>query len=136
MKKKKKINKKIDEGVVKRADFLISPNNRLTYIYKIKSKSNEEIIEVTCVSLEIKHQGKWKTIIRFDSSHAGKLHRHTRISLLSKADNVDSYRLPVKRTQKQLLNWSIKNIKDNYLFYKKEFIKRNKIVNITDIEIY
>lgn len=120
---------------INRNNYQISENNWLTYIYNQDSYGN--IIEVVCVSLEIKINNKWKTIIYYDSSHAGVLHRHTINSLETDTDVVDYLSVRKKGNQKRLLSWAIRDIKNKYIFYKKKFIIRciRSGINIV-IDIY
>jgi len=102
---------------VRKSEFIISPTNRITYVFK--ETDDKKVAEVTCVSLEILVSKNWETIIYFDSSHAGRLHRHTRISLADQADVVDETSVKKKGSQKELLTWAINNIKGNFMSYKR-----------------
>lgn len=119
---------------IHRASYAITENNRLTYIYK--RDANKKIVEVTCASLEIKVRDKWNTIIYFDSdeTHSGILHKHTYVSLEKDADIVDYFGVKRKGSQKKLLEWAIKDIRTNYIVYKKQFIKRLRQTG-TDIDV-
>jgi len=105
------------------------------YIYKTKLSSI--ITEIICVSLEVKVNKEWITIIFYDSSHQGRLHRHTKIFINNDLDVVDYQGVKQKGNQKALLTWAINDLKNNYLFYKKKFIKRNKdLLKNINIEKY
>jgi CHAT domain-containing protein len=114
--------------------YLLSQNNRITYVYKTDSK--KEIIEIVCVSLDIRIEEKWITIIYYDNHH-GSLHRHSRIAYNDEADITDSNRVKRRGGNNQLLQWAIKDIKTNYINYKKKFIKRNRLIlDAVEIDIY
>jgi hypothetical protein len=54
--------KKIQSSLISKTDeFILSVNNKLIYIYKIKPTG--KVIEVISVSLNIKVAKKWETII-------------------------------------------------------------------------
>lgn len=117
---------------IRRQFIPIGLNNRVTHIWKTDSKGTTS--EVTCVSLDIKINNEWETIVYYDSHHEGKLHRHTRISYLDRADITDWYGVKSKGSQQNLLTWSIEDLKHKYLYYKKQFLKRNK-KNLEGLEI-
>jgi len=136
--KKNKYPAKKVSATVKHDDFYISENNRLTYSYKLDVKN--KIAEVTCVSLDIKIQDEWMTIVYYDSYHEGQLHRHPRISYFDPSDAPTMFGVKRKGSQNKLLRWAIKDIENNWLVYKQGFIKRSNISNnntdIPEIELY
>ena len=102
----------------------ITEHNRITYIYKTSELGS--MIEIVCVSLEIQIGDEWITIVRYDNHHGGRLHRHTRIIYNDEADITDFNSVKKKGTMNQLLHWAIKDIQNNFPYYKQNFIKRNK----------
>lgn len=117
------------------SQFALSENNRLTYVYMTDSR--KIMTKIVCVSLEIKAQEDWITIIYFDNNHGGTLHRHTRIAFNDEADITDFNNIKRKGHQSELLRWAINDIKNNFIIYKIKFIKRNKpILNNIEIEEY
>jgi hypothetical protein len=68
-----------DLFVTKQGDQFLSPTDRLLYIYVVDINTNTTT-QVVNVSYEIKIEGAWQTIIRYDSAH-GYLHKHSRVSL-------------------------------------------------------
>ena len=133
--KKNKGKQPIAKEVKHINEIIISPNNRITYVYKESQK--KQIIEVTCVSLEIKIENKWVTIIYYDSHHGGKLHRHTKIVFNDEADITDYANVKSKGSPASLLKWAIHDIKHNFIPYKRKFLKRNHtLLNIVEIDEY
>lgn len=136
---KKKIKVTIDDcivkitkrkkGTVKINNYLLTENDRLTYIYSVDSQ--REIAEVVNVSYELLINNKWITIVRFDSNH-GYLHRHMRISLHDPNTIVDSTNIIKKGNPANWLSWAIKFTNKNYYQYKVGFCRRSKI-RIIDI---
>jgi hypothetical protein len=116
-----------DFFVTKKGDQFLSPTDRLIYIYIIDAKTNSTT-QVVNVSYEIKVEGTWQTIIRYDSAH-GYLHKHSRVSL---DDNKETTtRDSVKRTgkPKQWLTWAIQDIQKNFVEYRRLIFKRSNVVD-------
>lgn len=110
-----------DSYKIKRHQFTLTENNRLTYVYKI-SKTGK-IVEVVCVSLEIKMKKKWETILYYDNHHE-KMHAHFRVSIDNDADTPTLVGVRQKGTTRRLLKWAIKDITLNYVRYKTNFLRR------------
>jgi len=124
----KKILKTSEEFKISKQEHIITENNRITCIHKYKkvNRGKVEIFEIICVSLEIRIKNKWKTIIYYDSSHDGNLHRHTKIAYPDESDITDQNNVKRKGTQEKLLEWAIKDIKNNFIVYRKNYLKRSK----------
>jgi hypothetical protein len=132
IKKKKyahKVAKKKEKGflLTKKSDQLLTTIDRLTYIYVIDINTNKTI-EVVNVSYEIKIEGDWKTIIRFDSAH-GYLHRHSRVSLDDEKETTTRDSVKQKGDPKRWLTWAIHDIQKNFIEYRRLFFKRSKIID-------
>lgn len=122
-KKRNKYRKKNIEKITKK-EFLLTPQDKITYIYKIEKR---EYIEVTNVSHEIKVENEWMTIVRFDSSH-GYLHRHLRVSLDNKDESIGG-----KIEQGSHHDWltiAIADIRTNFIEYRRQFFERSDIVDM------
>lgn len=100
--------------------FLLSENDRLTYIFQIDKKG--KVIEVTNVSYDILVENIWITVIRYDSEH-GFLHRHSRISLNKPKEIETTIGVKKKGNPHTWLTWAIDDIKSKYLEYRKRFTK-------------
>jgi len=126
--------KKIQSSLISKTDeFILSENNKLIYIYKVKPTG--KVIEVISVSLNIKVSKKWETIIYYDSTH-GYMHRHRRIDLTTDDYIVDREGVRQRGTRRRLLRWAIEDLKKNYIYYKRSFIKNNKIyLNRKNIQV-
>ncbi len=114
-------------GVTKKGDQFLSPADRLTYIYIIDTSTNTTI-EVVNVSYEIKIEGAWQTIIRYDSAH-GYLHKHSRVSLADEKETPTRQNVKQKGDPKRWLTWAIQDIQQNFSEYRRLFFKRSKIVD-------
>ena len=105
--------------------FPLTEVDRLTKIYKLDQSG--EISEITCVSLEIRIKEEWVTIVYYDSFHNGLLHRHVTLSMTDRSDSPTTEGVRKNGTQRELLTWAIKDIVQNYFYYKRRFFKRSKI---------
>jgi hypothetical protein len=129
-KSKKEINR-FDDSACNQADepsryiaknkISLTQNNRITYIYRILDTGR--VVEVICVSLEIRYGEKWRTIIYYDNHH-DFLHRHERINLETSSDITTTNGVRQKGTNRRLLRWAIQDISNNYISYKLKFLKR------------
>ena len=113
--------------VTKKGDQFLSHSDRLIYIY-IVDKNTNTTIEVINVSYEIKVEGAWETIIRYDSAH-GYLHKHSRVSLIDEKETTTRESVKQKGDPKGWLTWAIQDIQKNFVEYRRLFFKRSKIVN-------
>lgn len=131
---KKKYYKKRNENLRKKhiSEIPLSENNRITYVYSDDLKTNKT--EIVCVSLEIRILNEWFTILYYDNHHEGMLHRHNKISYDNEANIVDNEGVRKKGDWKKLLNWAIEDIKNNYIYYKKKFLYRNRSL-LKDIKV-
>ncbi len=111
----------------KNSDQLLTATDRLIYIYIIDTNTNKTI-EVVNVSYEVKIEGKWKTIIRYDSAH-GYLHKHSRISFADEKETTTRDRVKQKGDPKRWLTWAIQDIQKNFLEYRRLFFKRSKVTD-------
>lgn len=111
-----------------KGEIYLTETNRLNYVYKINPKNNRKVEEIISVSYSIRIHGKWITIIYYDSTHNGVLHRHITISLNdSNSDSPTMNGVRQKGTQHRLLTWAMRDLFNNYLHYKENFLKRSNI---------
>lgn len=123
-----KESQKIDESCAKAItrEFNLSDTDKITYIRGVNSKGT--IIEVVNVSYEIKINDLWVTIWRYDSEH-GYLHCHMRISMQNPSETVTTARVIKRGTPHFWFTWAIDDIQQNYLAYRKGFMKRSKMID-------
>lgn len=106
-------------------DFSLSHEDRITYNYARKSRTNE-IVEVVNVSFEILIREKWHTIIRYDSHH-GYLHKHIRLTLSDEKSIVEPVNVP--GTHSDWLTWAINDLTKHFREYKQTFFENNSIID-------
>lgn len=131
---KKNYLKKIKENLKKRhlSEIILSDNNKIIYVYNDDLKTKQT--EIVSVSLNIKILDNWVTILYYDNHHEGLLHRHNKISYNNEANIVDNEGVKKKGDWKKLLHWAIEDIKNNYIYYKKKFLYRNRFL-LKDIKV-
>ena len=118
--------RKIRETLIKNEEtFPLTEVDKLTKIYKVDKHG--KIYEITCVSLEIRINKEWITIVYYDSFHDGSLHKHVTVSMADRSDSPTTDGVRKKGTQRKLLTWAIKDITTNYFYYKRNFFRRSKI---------
>lgn len=119
-------SQKAREALIKNEEtFPLTEVDRLTKIYKVNKDG--EIFEITCVSLEIKINEEWVTIVYYDNFHSGLLHKHITVSMADRSDSPTTAGVRKKGTQRKLLTWAIKDITTDYFYYKRNFFRRSKI---------
>lgn len=111
----------------KTQEFYLTEVDKITYAKGTDEKNI--ILEVVNVSYEIRIKDQWITILRYDSEH-GFLHCHMRISLSDQEDAVTTAHVIKKGTPHEWLTWSINDVIRNYQRYRREFMKRSKLVDI------
>src|SRR3989344_2245294 len=122
IKDKSKLQKNKKSLKKNKETFSLTEVERLTKIYKL-NKDNE-IFEITCVSLEIKINSEWVTIVYYDSFHDKSLNKHVTVSMVDRSDSPTTDGVRKKGTQQKLLTWAIKDITKNYFYYKRNFFRR------------
>lgn len=110
-------------------EFLLTEHDRIKYSYK-KDRTGK-FLEVTNVSYEIKVKNQWITIVRYDSSH-GYLHRYTKISLSNESEITGTDRVIKRGDHHRWLTWALKDLRKNFIEYRRLFFKRSKTVDNYD----
>lgn len=108
------------------SEFPLTEQDRITYSYKKDDRG--KYIEVTNVSYEGRIRDEWITIVRYDSSH-GYLHRHTRISLSNESETTHTNRVIKRGSHHKWLTWAIKDLRANFVDYRRLFFKRSKTID-------
>ena len=107
-------------------EFSLTEQDRITYSYKIDDRG--KYLEVTNTSYEARVENQWITIVRYDSSH-GYLHRHTRISLSNETEITSTDRVVKRGDHHNWLTWAIKDLRANFVDYRRLFFKRSKTID-------
>jgi|SRR3972149_11274125 len=121
---KEYVGKKLKLIETSPAEIYLSEYDRITHLASINE--SRKILETVNISYEILLEGKWITIVRFDSHH-GYLHRHTRISLTDEAEIEDSVGVKKTGSPHSWYTWAIQDIKRKFIEYRTAFTRRNKI---------
>lgn len=102
--------------------------DRITYVYETDSEGN--CTKIDNVSYEIKIEGKWYLVSRYDSVHRF-LHCHMTISTKDQTEILlNRSRVIKKGSPKMWLTWAIRDFRVNFFNYRKGFLKRSKISEI------
>jgi hypothetical protein len=107
-------------------EIIITEEDKIIYVYEIDHKRH--CTKVVNVSYQTFIDGKWISIIRFDSEH-GKMHCHKKPSLY-KEEFTTTVGVIQRGNPHKWLTWAIEDTKDRYLDYKRSFLKRSKIIPI------
>lgn len=109
---------------VTKAPMWLSSGDKLICSYK--KDASGKIREVTTVAYCILVGDSWITIVYYDSTHGGVLHRHVTVSMDNKSDIPTTEGVKRTGSQNQLLTWANKDLRKNYLVYRKSFLKRSR----------
>lgn len=92
--------------------------------YSVLRNTHNKLRTIQNISYEINIEGSWEWIVRYDD-HAGSgtLHKHTRISLDSDKDVRSGEGIKRYKDKDYELTWVCKDIKRNYLFFRRKFLR-------------
>jgi hypothetical protein len=98
--------------------------DRITFSVLRNSKDN--IRKIENISYEILIDNRWEWVVRYDD-HGGlaQLHRHVRFSLEDARSVVSSYGIKNFKSKDGQLTWVCKDIKRNYLIFRRKFLKNS-----------
>lgn len=119
--KKKRTLKKCEESIY------LTEIDKITKVYKIDIKNNRKVMEITSVAFAAKIKKEWITIVYYDSSLDGLLHKHVTQSLQDRSDSTITDGVRQKGSQHRLLTWAMQDMTKNYVNYKNRFFKRSKV---------
>lgn len=100
----------------------IAQTDRISF--SVLRNNKKRIRKIENISYEINIEGKWEWVVRYDDHGGqGSLHRHFRISLKDNRDVESSIGVKTLRNKGDQLTWVCKDIKNNYLALREEFLK-------------
>ena len=117
--------------VKKQHELYMTPTDRAVNTYMVDAKGVKR--EITSVSYECLIKGRWVTIVYYDNdeSHDDRLHAHFKISIQNPEYEVpQSKNVRQKGTVRRLNTWAVEDLKNNYLTYKRKFLKRSSLDEI------
>lgn len=118
------------------SEIPILPGGSIKIVYKFTEnyKKIRTFTEVTSVSLNIKIGNDWVTILYYDNTHEGILHRHLRIVWNNESEiPLDGFTM--NGTPEELLTWAINDLTVHFMNYIEYFIDRNPEIK-DKIDIY
>ena len=121
-----------EKPVKSEAEIYLGDSDKIVYINKkLKSRKMVEVTTVAYVSLI---KGDWITLIYYDNepSHGVNLHVHITDNFDDRNDAATATGVRQKGTVHRLHTWAVENLKDNWIYYKRAFLRRSKL-RISDI---
>ena len=117
-----------EEGKVHRDEHPLSHTDKLVWVYKeVKEKNKIQITEIVTVSFVTEINDKEYTVVYYDNTHDKTLHQHIYNSIFDNSDSIVPLSVRKKGNQKKLLNWAIKDIRNNWQKYRNEYYRRSKL---------
>lgn len=96
--------------------------------FSVLRNEQNSIKKIEIVSYEMNIDGKWEWVVRYDDHDgAGPLHRHVRINLESEKSIASTDGVRKYKNKDHELAWVCKDIKRNYLIFRKKFLKKCKL---------
>ncbi len=114
---------KREEVFLKHDEQILSPTDKIVWVYKTNKAF--KVKEITTVSYVTTVGNNDYTVIYYDNSHGGVMHSHLRTSIQDSSDSPMILRVSKKGNQGNLLHWAIKDIMNNWYYYRKKFLLRS-----------
>ncbi len=110
-----------------------SSEKRIRIRFKTKDigRKGRKDIDIFSVGFEMKIDGEWTDIVRYCNHHYKSIeefHTHNKYKLPCLGENKKIFmKFSKKKSPASQMRWAIKDIKNNYSFFRKEFYKREEI---------
>ncbi len=105
---------------------------RIRFRTKSVGKKGKKDIQIFSVGLEMNIKGNWADLVRHCNHHSEsteQFHTHNKYKLPCLGNKTKiTMKLPKKKTPASQMRWAIKDIKNNYSFYRKEFFRSQQII--------
>jgi len=102
----------------------IAQSDRISF--SVLRNDKNKLRKIENISYEINIANKWEWVVRYDDHGGiGSLHRHIRISLKDDSDVESTAGIKRYKNKDHELTWVCKDIKRNYLAFRKRFLKSN-----------
>lgn len=127
---KKKISK--EQFIKTEAEIFLGETDKIVYVNK--RLNTRKMVEVTTVAYTSLIKGEWITLVYYDNepSHGVSLHVHITDNCNDRNDAATTDSVRQKGSIHRLHTWAVENLKNNWIFYKRAFLKRSKL-KISDI---
>lgn len=127
--KKNKYKPRDDNPLVKKQhELYMTSTDRISNTYMVDATGIKR--EITSVSYECLINGEWVTIVYYDNdeSHDDRLHVHFKVSYQNQEyDAPQSKYVRQRGTIRRLNTWAVDDLKNNYMIYKRKFLKRSSL---------
>lgn len=124
----KYVSRKSKPLIKKQHELYLTPTDRIVNTYMIDSKGIKR--EITSVSYDYLIKDDWATIVYYDNdeSHDDRLHVHFKISYQKQDYEAPQQKyVRQKGTVRRLNTWAVEDLKNNYIHYKRKFLKRSNL---------
>ncbi len=116
-----------EEPVKSEAEIYLGESDKIVYVNKkLKTK---KMVEITTVAYSSLIKGEWITLVYYDNdpSHEVNLHVHITDNFADRSDAATTAGVRQRGTVHRLHTWAVENLKDNWIYYKRAFLRRSKL---------
>lgn len=108
------------------SNFMLNTAQLDRISFSVLKSSKHELRIIENISFEIKIDGNWEWVVRYDDhGGTGKLHRHFRVSLKDCQEIESSAGIKRYKNKDYELTWVCNDIKRNYLIFRSKFLRNN-----------
>lgn len=129
-----KYHKKIPEKqfIETETEIFLGETDKIVYVNKLLK--TRRMVGITTVAYASLIKKKWITLVYYDNepSHGVNLHVHITDNFTDRNDAATTDGVRQKGSVRRLHTWAVENLKNNWIYYKRAFLKRSKL-RITDI---
>lgn len=124
-----KYHKKILEKqfIERKTEIFFGETDKIVYINKLLK--TRKMVEITTVAYVALIKGKWITLVYYDNepSHEVNLHVHITDNFSDRNDAATTDGVRQKGSVRRLHTWAVEDLKNNWIYYKRAFLKRSKL---------
>lgn len=109
------------------AEIYLGETDKIVYVNKLLK--TRRMVEITTVAYSSLIKGEWITIVYYDNepSHGVSLHVHITDNFTDRKDASTTDGVRQRGTVRRLHTWAVENLKNNWIYFKRAFLKRSKL---------
>lgn len=109
------------------AEIYLGETDKIVYVNKLLK--TRRMVEITTVAYASLIKGEWITIVYYDNepSHGVNLHVHITDNITDRNNAATTDGVRQKGTVRRLHTWAVENLKNNWIYFKRAFLKRSKL---------